>query len=206
MISQILISGLFSDGGWGRIAAFRFRKEEGQDRLPAQGGCENMITLYHGSNVEVRKPQILTPNRTLDFGSGFYTTTNLVQATDFARRVTNNRGSGTATVSVFEIDENSAFDQCDTLKFSGVDDAWLEFVADHRMDLYCGPEYDLVFGPVANDDVYETLQLFVNGAISRLYAMERLKVKELFNQLVFKTEKALAFLRFVRVEVVDERG
>ena len=51
-------------GEWGRIAAFRFRKEEGQDRLPAQVGCENMITLYHGSNVEVRKPQILKPNRT----------------------------------------------------------------------------------------------------------------------------------------------
>ena len=165
-----------------------------------------MITLYHGSNVEVRKPQILMPNRTLDFGSGFYTTTNLVQTTDFARRVTSNRGSGTATVSVFEIDEDLAFDLCDTLRFSGVDDAWLDFVADHRMGLYCGPKYDLVFGPVANDDVYETLQLFVNGAISRSYVMERLKVKKLFNQLVFKTEKALAFIRFVRAEVVDARG
>jgi len=167
---------------------------------------ERMITLYHGSNGEVRNPRILTPNRTLDFGSGFYTTTNLLQATDFARRVTQNRGNGTATVSVYETDENLAFDLCNTLRFAGVDDAWLDFVADHRTGLYCGPEYDLVFGPVANDDVYETLQLFVNGVISRSYAMERLKVKDLYNQLVFKTEKALAFLRFVRTEVVDERG
>ena len=165
-----------------------------------------MITLYHGSNVEVRSPRIVASNRTLDFGAGFYTTTNLVQAIDFARRVTNNRRNGTATVSVFEIDEDFAFALCDTLRFSGVDDAWLDFVADHRMGLYCGPKYDLVFGPVANDDVYETLQLFVNGAISRSYAMERLKVKELFNQLVFKTAKALAFLRFIKAEVVDERG
>jgi len=164
-----------------------------------------MITLYHGSNVEVKTPRILAPNRTLDFGPGFYTTTNLAQATDFARRVVNNRRSGIATVSVFEVNENLAFDMCDTLKFSGVEDAWLDFVADNRMGLYCGPRYDLVWGPVANDDVYETLQLFVNGAISRSYAMERLKVKELYNQLVFKTDKALAFLRFVRMEVVDER-
>ena len=64
----------------------------------------------------------------------------------------------------------------------------------------------MVFGPVANDDVYETLQLYVNGAISREYTMERLKIKELFNQLVFKTDRALAFLRFVRAEVVDGRG
>jgi hypothetical protein len=85
-------------------------------------------------------------------------------------------------------------------------DAWLDFVADNRMGLYSGPGYDLVFGPVANDDVYETLQLYVNGAISRDYAMQRLKVKELYNQMVFKSARALSFLRFLSAEVVDERG
>lgn len=163
------------------------------------------MIVYHGSNVEVKEPRIIKPNRTLDFGNGFYTTTNLVQATDFARRVTNNRKSGTATVTIFEVDEDLAFDLCNGLKFSGVVDAWLDFVADHRMGIYSGPSYDLVFGPVANDDVYETLQLYVNGAISREYAMERLKVKELYNQLVFKSDRTLSFLKFVRAEVVDER-
>ena len=160
------------------------------------------MILYHGSNVEVREPQILKPNRTLDFGQGFYTTTNIEQAADFARRVTGNRGNGIATLNVYQIDESLAFDMCDTLRFPGVVDAWLDYVADHRLGLYKGPEYDLVFGPVANDDVYETLQLFFNGSISRDYTMQRLKVKELFNQLVFKSAKALAFLRFVRSEAV----
>ena len=163
------------------------------------------MTVYHGSNMEVREPRIIKPNRTLDFGNGFYTTTNYVQASDFARRVAGNRNSGTATVSVYEVNETLAFDMCDGIRFPGVVDAWLDFVAANRMGAYSGPEYDLVFGPVANDDVYETLQLYVNGAISREYAMERLKVKELFNQLVFKTVKSLSFLRFVRSEVVDER-
>ena len=162
-----------------------------------------MITLYHGSNVEVRKPQILMPNRTLDFGSGFYTTTNLVQATDFARRVTSNRGSGTATVSVFEIDEDMAFDLCDTLRFSGVDDAWLDFVCDNRDGTYSGPQYDFAFGPVANDDVYRTLYLYRAGEIDREETFKRLKVKTLYNQLVFATPLALSFIQFKRSEVYD---
>ena len=37
------------------------------------------MTVYHGSNVEVREPRIIKPNRTLDFGNGFYTTTNRLQ-------------------------------------------------------------------------------------------------------------------------------
>ena len=66
------------------------------------------MTIYHGSNVEVREPKILPPDRELDFGNGFYTTTNLDQAIAFARRVTRNRGIGAATVSVYEIDEGVA--------------------------------------------------------------------------------------------------
>ena len=46
---------------------------------------------------------------------------------------------------------------------------------------------------------------YVIRAISREYVMERLKVKELYNQLVFKSDRALSFLKFVRAEVVDER-
>lgn len=160
------------------------------------------MTLYHGSNVEVRTPRILQPNHTLDFGAGFYTTTNRQQAEDFARRVARNRGTGVATLNTYQISESTVFDICDTLRFDGANDAWLDYVADHRMGRHSGPEHELVFGPVANDDVYETLQLFINGAISREYTLQRLKIKELFNQLVFKNDKALSFLHFIRSEVV----
>lgn len=71
------------------------------------------MTLYHGSNVEVREPKILKFNRGLDFGNGFYTTTNRDQAVSFARRVTRNRGEGIATVSVYEFDETVAFPLCE---------------------------------------------------------------------------------------------
>ena len=44
------------------------------------------MLLYHGSPQIVRKPRILVPNRTLDYGIGFYTTTSEQQAHDWALR------------------------------------------------------------------------------------------------------------------------
>jgi len=161
------------------------------------------MTLYHGSNVEVREPRILKPNRGLDFGIGFYTTTNRDQAVAFAKRVTRNRGTGSATVSVYEIDEVTAFQVCDVVRFDGVCDAWLDFVCDNRDGAYTGPQYDLAFGPVANDDVYRTLYLFLAGEIDREETFKRLKAKSLYNQLVFASPLALSFIRFKGSEVFD---
>ena len=161
------------------------------------------MTVYHGSNVEVREPKILKPNRELDFGNGFYTTTNIDQAIAFSRRVTQNRGVGAPTVSVYEIDEKAAFPLCEVVKFDGVCDAWLDFVCDNRDGNYSGPQYDFAFGPVANDDVYRTLYLYRAGEIDREEAFKRLKVKKLYNQLVFASTLALSFIRFRGSEVYD---
>lgn len=161
------------------------------------------MTIYHGSNVEVKEPKILKPNRGLDFGEGFYTTTNIDQAIAFARRVTRNRGIGAATVSVYELDESAAFPLCQVVKFDGVCDEWLDFVCDNRDGVYLGPRYDFAFGPVANDDVYRTLYLYRAGEIDREETFKRLKVKALFNQLVFASPLALSFIRFKGSEVYD---
>lgn len=161
------------------------------------------MIVYHGSNVVVKEPKILKPNRELDFGNGFYTTTNLDQAIAFAKRVTRNRGVGTATVSVYEIDVNVAFPLCEVVKFDGVSDAWLDFVCDNRDGAYSGPAYDFAFGPVANDDVYRTLYLYRAGEIDREETFKRLKVKALYNQLVFASPLALSFIHFKRSEVYD---
>jgi hypothetical protein len=56
--------------------------------------------VYHGSNIEVKKPKIIIPNRSLDYGAGFYTTFKLEQAERFAFNVVNrNEGSGMPIVS-----------------------------------------------------------------------------------------------------------
>ena len=75
------------------------------------------MILYHGSNVTVDKPRLIKQNRFLDFGFGFYTTTNREQAVNFALKVANRRKSGSASLNMYELDENLAFANCDLLKF-----------------------------------------------------------------------------------------
>ena len=38
------------------------------------------MTLYHGSNVEVNDPKLIPTKRLLDFGAGFYLTSDFEQA------------------------------------------------------------------------------------------------------------------------------
>lgn len=60
------------------------------------------MILYHGSNVTVDKPRLIKQNRFLDFGFGFYTTTNREQAVNFALKVANRRKSGSASLNMYE--------------------------------------------------------------------------------------------------------
>lgn len=114
------------------------------------------MKVYHGSNVRVEKPTIIISNRYLDFGYGFYTTTNKAQAENFAKKVSARRG-GTALLNTYELDETVVGDLVKVKKFDGADARWLKFVADSRNGVYNGESYDLIIGAVANDDVYQTL-------------------------------------------------
>lgn len=155
------------------------------------------MIIYHGSNLTVSEPKLVIQNRFLDFGYGFYTTTNKVQAIGFADKVTKRRKEGTPTVSIYEIDEDKAFEECSVLRFDAPDEAWLDFVSDNRAGNYSGEPYDFIYGPVANDDVYTTFTLYTAGVLTKDQTIEALKIKKLYNQLVLTSEKALAFLKFV---------
>jgi len=67
---------------------------------------------------------------------------------------------------------------------------------------YRGKQYDLIYGAVANDDVYRTITLYMTGILDKEQTLAALKIKELFNQLVFGTEKALRYLCFEGSETV----
>jgi hypothetical protein len=84
----------------------------------------------------------------------------------------------------------------DILQFSVPDRLWLDFVYQNRRGLYTGKPYDLIIGPVANDDVFATLIVYEQGILNVEQTLESLKIKKLYNQFVFKTEKALSFLKF----------
>ena len=148
------------------------------------------MILYHGSNMIVEKPRLIEQNRFLDFGYGFYTTTNKAQAENFAQKIVVRRG-GTPTVNVYEIDDNIGSELLKIKRFNAPDEEWLDFVSAHRNGTYDGEQYDLIIGAVANDDVYRTLQVYSTGLITKEQALEALKIKKLFDQYVFATNELI---------------
>lgn len=158
------------------------------------------MILYHGSNVVVKTPRLIEQNRFLDFGNGFYTTTNKEQAKNFAKKVVARKG-GKAIVNIYEIDENIS-NNLKVRKFNEPNEQWLDFVAKNRSGIYSKDKYDIIIGAVANDDVYKTLQLYLNGVLTKPQALDTLKIKKLFNQYTFATEKALLVLKFINFEEV----
>ena len=162
------------------------------------------MIIYHGSNVTVEEPKILTPNRYLDFGAGFYTTTNYDQALNFAGKVTMRKKCGRSTVNIYELDE-SIFEKVNVLTFESADEAWLDFVSENRSGIDRTAGYDLICGPVANDDVYQTFILYSTGVYTKEQTIEALKIKKLYNQYVFTTDRALFFLTFKDVKYGKER-
>lgn len=155
------------------------------------------MILYHGSNVIVSTPMLVPQNRYLDFGYGFYTTTNKTQAIAFADKVFKRRKEGGKIVSIYEFDETAAYESCSLLRFDAPDEAWLDFVFENRSGNYEGEAYDIIYGPVANDDVYTTFTLYSAGVLTKEQTLETLKIKKLYNQFVFTTESALGYLKFI---------
>ena len=145
----------------------------------------------------VSKPELIQQNRFLDFGYGFYTTTNKAQAIGFADKVYKRRREGSRIVNIYEINEQKAFAECSVLRFETADESWLDFVSDNRAGNYVGKTFDFVFGPVANDDVYTTFTLYTAGALTKEQTLDTLKIKKLYNQLVLTSEKALCYLEFL---------
>lgn len=160
-----------------------------------------MIRLYHGSTVAVRKPSLRPGRPNADFGKGFYTTSNYDQAERWAHIKQEREESSRAVVSVFEFDE-TLLDNADLniRKFNGADEAWLYFVADCRKSR--PHEYDLVQGPVANDKVFTTVNLFESGVLSAEAAILQLKAYKTYDQLSFHTERVIKALTFVETKEV----
>ena len=156
------------------------------------------MELYHGSSIVVEKPILVPQQRTLDFGRGFYTTTNKEQATIFAQKVGERRQSAKSYVSVYEIAELKTLKQeLTVLEFLLPDYDWLDFVFANRSGIYIGKIYDIIIGPVANDTIYRTFVAYEDGIITKEDTINRLKVKELYNQVTFSSDKALSFLKYI---------
>ena len=163
------------------------------------------LDLYHGGEMPVKEPQVVSPKavRPLDFGSGFYTTTSQDQARKWIGIRLRQHAYEMGSVSHFTVDWNALVESgLKVLVFRGPEEAWFDFVMDNRHTAGFSHDYDIVMGPVANDNVYETLTLFEDGIITKAEAIVRLKTYKLVDQVLFHTEAALKFLRFVDSGVV----
>ncbi|MGL4484682.1 MAG: DUF3990 domain-containing protein [Anaerovoracaceae bacterium] len=155
------------------------------------------MIVYHGSDIIVETHRLILPNRKLDFGAGFYTTTNIEQAKVFARKVMERRETKDAIITIYEIDFEVAKSELNILTFDKPNEEWLDFVTLNRLGKNNDDKYDLIFGPVADDKVYKTIVAYETMLYSKDEALEKLKINKLFNQLVFASEKFLKYIKYV---------
>ena len=161
------------------------------------------MRLYHGSNVEVRKPSLRLGREKTDFGKGFYTTTQKEQAEHWTSIKMDRAQKGRRVVSVFEVDDEFlANPELKIREFHGPDEAWLNFVVDSRKGLK--HDYDLVFGPVANDKVFTVVNLYESGVLDAPAAIAELRAYKTYNQLSFHTPRVMQALRFEESYEVSE--
>jgi len=153
------------------------------------------MILYHGSYTKVSEPKIITPIRLLDFGAGFYTTTDKEQAVKFTGKFV---GLGKSRiVNIYEYNETEARNTLSLLEFTEADTKWLRYVVANRSGTGKDNDFDIVTGPVANDKVYEVIDGFELGDYSEDEAIRRLLTFRLTDQFVFKTQKSLLFIKYV---------
>lgn len=155
------------------------------------------MILYHGSNVPVENPKIIPNSRALDFGCGFYLTSDYEQAAKWAKLTVLRREFGSPTVSVYEFNDDSS--DLSVLKFDLADVNWLKYVVLNRSEKSNKDNYDIVSGPVANDNTMPVITLYLSGAYDETEALKRLLTQKLKDQYVFKTEKALSNLTLKEV-------
>jgi hypothetical protein len=152
------------------------------------------MVLYHGSSVEVRVPHLLKIQRDLDFGKGFYTTSDFDQASKWAKRTALRLEQQQAFVSVYTVDEEKLL-TLRVLRFDRPDKDWLRFVVANRKGLAPTAQWDVVCGPVANDQTMPVIDLFLDGMYDEDETIKRLLPQKLRDQYTFKTAEALRLLQ-----------
>ena len=166
-----------------------------------------MIRLYHGSNTPIYEIDFEKTKPYKDFGKGFYLTPIKEQAERMARRVVRIYG-GTPVVTSFDFDEESAdSDRIMIREFNKPSKEWALFVINNRNRYYSTPsdlecnhdnKYDIVIGPVANDDLALLFRQFSNGFITVDELTKEMAFKELTVQYSFHSKRAANYL--IRIE------
>jgi hypothetical protein len=158
------------------------------------------MELYHGSTERVESPEIRIPNRTLDYGAGFYLTSSYEQAESWVRRkFKGNIVRGWLNVYDYNPDAET---ELSVLSFDKPDERWLDFVMENRMNKDFNHSYDIVKGPVADDRVYASFALYEAGILGKDALISELKAYKLVNQTLLHSEASLKTISFIKAEEI----
>ena len=160
-----------------------------------------MITLYHGSNIEITNPLAKIGRKNLDFGRGFYLTSIRKQATDWANIVAMRKGRDEkGVVSVYHFNKTQAIADGFVFKiFEVYDTEWLEYVVACRNGKKVYAKYDVVEGGVANDSVIDTVEDYEKGIITAEQALGQLRYKKVNHQICILNQDVIdKYITFVK--------
>lgn len=156
------------------------------------------MILYHGSNVDIESIDLSRSSVGKDFGCGFYLTASKEQAERMGKRRARLYG-GEMVVSSFEFDEKAAREAGMNIKvFESYSKEWADFILanrknDTRTQIH---DFDIVHGPIANDDVGYQIRRLLAGLITIETLLKELKFKEgATYQYFFATERSVQFLK-----------
>ena len=153
------------------------------------------MIVYHGTTEIIEQPDVNHSKKFLDFGEGFYLTTYEEQAKKWAVRKAM-RQEKTAIVNVYELEDT--WDNYKVLSFEEENDKWLEFVCACRKGEPLNKEYDIIFGNVANDDVFKTVDMYFRGLWDKAKVLEELRYYKMNNQICIVNQQTIdAALKFV---------
>ena len=160
------------------------------------------MILYHGSTDLVDKPEIRKSDVYLDFGIGFYTTTSFEQAERWARIKMRRKNISIGYVTVYEFDIEKAEKELVIKRFDNADEEWLSFVVNNRNGNIIDNKTDMHVGPVADDNVYQSIRLFETGAYDAEYTVKKLKTEVLHDQWTLHSNEILKYLNFIEAKEV----
>lgn len=150
------------------------------------------MELYHGSGMIIEFPEIRKTKYTKDFSWGFYCTKSYEQAYRWAERKHDE--------GIINVYSYTANEQLKILRFEQMTDAWLDFIAECRAGKI--HNYDIVEGPMADDTIWNFVNEYLSGNITRTVFWEYAKFKHPTHQISFHSLKALDCLQFERGEYI----
>lgn len=167
-----------------------------------------MITLYHGSYIQVGKPLVKLGRKKVDFGQGFYLIKLRQQASSWAKTIAERKGRNTLpTLSIDSFDYDAVKSNNYRIKiFDSYNLDWLEYVVDCRRGGTKQKMYDIVEGGVANDNVIDTVEDYENNIITAEQALGQLKYKAVNHQICILNQEIVDnYLSFVSSEQIEKK-